>query len=93
MSEMIERVAKALYECDSSNPTARLMLRRGSRTPWADLPESQRDFWRYRTRAAIEAMRPDLRRLVDHVWQEANEDQSVPSTDWADRMIDAALNA
>lgn len=42
-------------------------------------------------RAAIAAMRPDLRNLVDIVWQTALEDKSVPATWWADRMIDAAL--
>lgn len=28
-----------------------------------------------------------LLHLVDGVWGEAHEDQSVPSTDWAERMI------
>jgi len=31
-----------------------------------------------------------LRHLVDIVWQTAKEDQSVPSTEWADRMIEKA---
>lgn len=31
-----------------------------------------------------------LRRLVDIVWMEATEGQSVPYTDWADRMIETA---
>lgn len=30
-----------------------------------------------------------LRKLVDHVWGVAHEDQSVPSTKWADEMIEA----
>jgi hypothetical protein len=34
-----------------------------------------------------------LLRLVDVVWGEANEDQSVPSTDWALRMIQRAKGA
>lgn len=33
-----------------------------------------------------------LRRLVDVVWGEAHEDQSVPSTEWGDRMIDHAIS-
>jgi hypothetical protein len=33
----------------------------------------------------------DLRKLVDHVWQTCAEDESVPSTEHADRMIAAAL--
>ena len=33
-----------------------------------------------------------LRHLVDVVWGEANEDQSVPSTSWANRMIDHAIS-
>lgn len=31
-----------------------------------------------------------LRHLVDVVWGVAHEDESVPSTDWADRMIEQA---
>jgi hypothetical protein len=29
--------------------------------------------------------------LVDVVWSEAHEDKSVPSTDWARRMIQKAI--
>jgi hypothetical protein len=35
--------------------------------------------------------RDDLRRLVDIVWNEATESTAVPSTKWADRLIDKAL--
>lgn len=41
---------------------------------------------------AITVYRAMLRHLVDVVWGEANEDQSVPSTPWADRMIDHAIS-
>jgi hypothetical protein len=37
--------------------------------------------------------RATLRRLVDIVWNEATESTTVPSTDWADRLIDRALTA
>lgn len=36
--------------------------------------------------------RSDLRRLVDVVWNEATESTAVPSTNWADRLIDKALS-
>lgn len=32
-----------------------------------------------------------LRALVDHVWSTSWEDQSVPSTEWADQMIDHVI--
>lgn len=32
-----------------------------------------------------------LLHLVDVVWGEAKEDQSVPSTEWASRMIEKAI--
>jgi len=35
--------------------------------------------------------RTQLRHLVDVVWNEAHEDESVPDTEWADRMIDYAM--
>lgn len=35
--------------------------------------------------------RADLRRLVDVVWNEATESIAVPSTKWADKLIDRAL--
>jgi hypothetical protein len=35
--------------------------------------------------------RAALRRLVDVVWNEATESTAVPSTDWADRLIDRAM--
>lgn len=41
--------------------------------------------------AVLEALRPALRRVVDVAWNEAFEDESVPATEWADRMIDAGL--
>ena len=31
-----------------------------------------------------------LRRIVDRAWNEATESTAVPSTDWADRIIDRA---
>ena len=36
--------------------------------------------------------RESLRHLVDVVWQYVNEDESVPSTHTADKLIDKALN-
>ena len=33
-----------------------------------------------------------LRKLVDVVWNECTESTAVPSTDWADRMIDRVFN-
>ena len=43
-------------------------------------------------KALAEIKRQDkfLLHLVDVVWGEANEDESVPSTDWALRMIEKA---
>lgn len=35
--------------------------------------------------------RDDLRRLVDVVWNEATESTAVPSTNWADRLIERAI--
>jgi hypothetical protein len=37
--------------------------------------------------------RDQLRKLVDIVWNEATESKQVPSTKWADRMIDRAFPA
>jgi hypothetical protein len=36
---------------------------------------------------SMPASEPFLLHLVDVVWQEAHEDQSVPSTEWAKKMI------
>jgi hypothetical protein len=46
-------------------------------------PKSVRKFFR--------VTRDDLRRLIDVVWNEATESTAVPSTNWADRLIDKAL--
>ncbi|MEI9995156.1 MAG: hypothetical protein WDM91_11215 [Rhizomicrobium sp.] len=43
------------------------------------------------TDEVVTILRPFLRELVDHVWNVANEDESVPATDWADRMIDEVV--
>jgi len=34
-----------------------------------------------------------LRRLVDETWNEATESSAVPSTEWADRIIERALKS
>lgn len=36
--------------------------------------------------------RVELRKLVDVVWSEATESTAVPSTKWADKLIDRALS-
>jgi len=35
--------------------------------------------------------RNTLRRIVDIAWNEATESETVPSTEWADEIIDRAL--
>lgn len=40
---------------------------------------------------AFRVSREELRRLVDIVWNEATESTAVPSTKWADKLIDRAL--
>lgn len=39
------------------------------------------------TQDQIEQLRPFLRHVIDVAWNECTESQTVPSTDWADRMI------
>lgn len=43
-------------------------------------------------RALSEVPIQALRHLVDVVWGEAHENESVPSTEWADRMIAKAID-
>lgn len=35
--------------------------------------------------------RTQLRHLIDHVWQTCKESEEVPATEWADKLIDEAL--
>lgn len=37
------------------------------------------------------AQRALYRRIVDAAWNEATESETVPSTDWADRIIDRVV--
>ena len=52
------------------------------------------DYWKAAALEAEDAIpnRGILRHLVDIVWNECTESKEVPSTDWADRMIEEALD-
>ncbi len=64
MSQIVERVAQALYE-------VRPEMEWGEATPWADLGEPQKDPYRVLARAAIGA----LTRVLDEELR-ASSDQS-----------------
>lgn len=40
------------------------------------------------SKPAPDAMRVKLRKLVDAVWNDVTESTAVPSTKWADKLID-----
>jgi hypothetical protein len=89
MGEMapLEAVARAIFfrGGEEDDEQWAVMKRQGERNRHYVLANEQ-------ARASLLALRPALRDLVDRVWQAAMEDQSVPDTAWADRMIDAALS-
>jgi len=77
MSEMIERVAKAIAIS-------------GNGGMWDDwYSDDQKEFHRRRARAAIEAMREPTREMTDAVWVMAGEADQAEI--WSG-MIDAALS-
>lgn len=57
MSGMIERVAKAMHEALPVEPWDKI--------PWEELPDSGKDEYRTRSRAAIEAMRGPTEAMID----------------------------
>lgn len=97
MSEMIERVARAMCLFDS---TSVLAVRQGepveivSQRRW----EGDSDFYLESARAAIEAMREPTVRMIGAGWDEitarnSSDDLTFPEavTDIWEAMIDAAL--
>jgi len=78
MNEMIETVARAIYE--KRNGT-------GCK-PWPRLPRSHQDPYRSDARAAIEAMRDPTEAMWGAV---IDSPAKLRRSDWRD-MIDAALN-
>lgn len=57
------------------------------------LAEISSDVQAILTKAALDALQPQLRRLVDLTWQYAREETTVPSTKAADTLIAAALKS
>lgn len=53
--------------------------------------ELEIDRLRETSRELVETRRPLLRELVDEAWNECTESLTVPSTEWADRVIDRVL--
>lgn len=90
MSEMVERVARALYEADASNSSVR----------WESWPENKDRArkglrikcgkYRDRARAAIEAMREPTSEMIDAAWNEAETQTEQAQEVWC-AMINAAL--
>lgn len=79
MSEMIERVAKALYD---------ISLRKMNSAEWEDAGSFTQDTKRREARAAIEAMREPTRDMIDAA---ATVDRyAEPGEEWGP-MIDTAL--
>ena len=85
MSEMVERVARAIYEDDFGGPDR-------TPTPWAERDEEFRETVRSNARAAIQAMREPTSAMV-----EAADSRRDPRNGWLgaisawEAMIDAAL--
>lgn len=76
MSEMIERVARAIAESKSARD-------------WARMSEHGKDWWRDEARAAIEAMRKPTRAMIEAA---ATVDRyAEPGEEWGP-MINAALS-
>ena len=79
MSEMVERVAAAIF-CSHIGGNG-----------WPEgLPENAKDYWRKEARAAIEAMREPTEAMIDKTWREQVADSGDPDGVWR-VMIDAAL--
>lgn len=62
MSEMVERVARAMFEAD----------RGGS---WDDVRENSKAMWRSFARAAIEAMREPTEAMINVGWRSMNDER------------------
>ena len=74
MSEMVERVARAIYEA-----------KEGPFEKWADAPETWKPEWRIAAQAAIAVMREPTDEMIEAGWR---KDSNISRTVWID-MIDA----
>lgn len=83
MNEMIERVARAVYEARNSG--------RATVAEWLELPQAVRAEERRDARAAIEAMREPTEGMVQAAHEEAPHIGSVFWWHSWRAMIDAAL--
>ena len=79
---MIEKIAEAIYE----------RVRKGARhmPPWAEQPETVKDWHRKIARAAVEAMREPTAEMVDAADVPMHGDFMDPIRTW-EAMIDKAL--
>lgn len=77
MSEMVERVARAIQAT------------RGPRENWDRVTPATRDLWMADARAAIEAMREPTEAMTDAGWRRI-EERDDAAENWR-MMIDAAL--
>lgn len=89
METMIERVARAIYETEPFE----ISLRKGM--PWADVHESQKEGFRVKARAAVEAMGKPTEGMLQagyghHYRLETKLGRSKAELDYDD-MIRAAL--
>lgn len=80
MSEMVERVAKALHK-------AHYERGRGLPPSWDAIDRFEREMWLFSARAAIEAMREPTRDMISA----ANRNNHPRDIDTWQTMIDAAL--
>jgi len=78
---MIEKIAEAIYE----------RIRKGARhmPPWAEQPETVKDWHRKIARAAVESMREPTDEMVAAAFALGHEAQCAPEV-W-EAMIDKAL--
>jgi hypothetical protein len=79
MSEMVERVAKALLNAEVG----------GGEEVWRLIPEYTREFNRIHARAAISAMREPTSAMFDNAMP--HMDSWSSNTEWWHKMIDGAL--
>jgi hypothetical protein len=86
MSEMIERVAKAIWDQERKQPDC------GHRPDWEVLNVTAADAYRAKAKAAIEAMREPTDQMIDDGYEAGGytpDPSDVPAAFRA--MIDAAL--
>jgi hypothetical protein len=81
MSDMIERIARAMCEEDGANWNAANF----NETANGDEPEEQREYWRAKARAVLEAMKEPTPEMV-----EAGYGYSRPEDSWF-AMISKAM--